>query len=102
MNLVLLDSLDRLLDHPPESPPGDDVPNDAGHVQQVRVEQLRARNAVLLAFYEAVHLNRHFIATLTHFQVNFKAFEAFPVPTSKLLSVQTRLLRELNPRTQNQ
>ena len=71
-------------------------------VQQIRVEQLRARNAVLLAFYEAVHLNRHFIATLTHFQVNFKAFEAFPVPTSKLLSVQTRLLRELNPRTQNQ
>ena len=37
MNLVLLDSLDRLLDHPPESPPGDDVPNDAGHVQQVSV-----------------------------------------------------------------
>ena len=37
MNLVLLDSLDRLLDHPPESPPGDDVPDDAGHVQQVSV-----------------------------------------------------------------
>ena len=37
MNLVLLDSLDRLLDHPPESPPGDDVPDDTSHVQQVSV-----------------------------------------------------------------
>ena len=34
----------------------------------VRPDQLRACNAALLALYEAVHLNRHFIATLGHYQ----------------------------------
>ena len=34
----------------------------------VRPDQLRACNFALLALYEAVHLNRNFIATLGHYQ----------------------------------
>merc|ERR1712241_1463122 len=34
----------------------------------VRPDQLRACNEALLALYEAVHLNRNFIATLGHYQ----------------------------------
>ena len=37
MNLVLIDRLGRLLDDPPEPPPGDDVPDDAGHVEHLSV-----------------------------------------------------------------
>merc|ERR1719412_1309134 len=39
--------------------------SDEAHV---RPDQLRACNAALLALYEAVHLNRNFIATLGHYQ----------------------------------
>ena len=39
--------------------------SDEGHV---RPDQLRACNFALLALYEAVHLNRNFIATLGHYQ----------------------------------
>ena len=39
----------------------------------VRPDQLRACNFALLALYEAVHLNRNFIATLGHYQTEATA-----------------------------
>ena len=38
-----------------------------------RIEEMKARNSVLMALYEAVHLNRHFIETLAHFQTEAAA-----------------------------
>ena len=36
----------------------------SGDEVNLRVEQMKALNSALLAFYEAVHRNRNFIATL--------------------------------------
>ncbi len=61
-----------------------------------RIEQMRARNSVLLALYEGVHLNRNFIATLSHYQADA---QPSPQPTPQLSTPSSSTSQHPSQRT---
>lgn len=57
----------------------------SGDEMTMRVEQMKALNSALLSFYEAVHRNRNFSATLGNEQINHAHKKAHRIKFTFLL-----------------